>query len=172
MILADNGADVVKVEPPLGDWARALPGFRMWGRGKSSIALDLHREADRAEARQLASSADVVIASWRPGRGAAFGLDYRGVAEANPGIVYCSITGFGRLEHLEQLHSYEGVVAARTGRMMALDGLSGAVVKNQGNRPIFTDSWTASYGAGVLAFEGIAASLLNKLKGGGGRSST
>jgi crotonobetainyl-CoA:carnitine CoA-transferase CaiB-like acyl-CoA transferase len=55
MVLADYGADVVKVEPPRGDWARALPGFLMWNRGKRSVRLDLNTEADRQTMRALAA---------------------------------------------------------------------------------------------------------------------
>ncbi len=104
MLLADMGADVVKVEGPAGDDTRTwMPPERDGestynlgiNRGKRSIALDLRAEADVAVARELARRADVVIENLRPGGMARFGLGYASVAETNPGVVYASISGFG-----------------------------------------------------------------------------
>src|SRR3712207_4554962 len=67
LILADNGAEVTKVEPPEGDWSRDEPGFLMWSRGKQSAVLDLERVEDREVAARLARQADVVVESFRPG---------------------------------------------------------------------------------------------------------
>src|ERR1051325_9684419 len=67
MILADNGAEVVKVEPPEGDWARGEPGFLMWNRGKQSLVLDLKRAEDREVAQKLARQVDVVVESFSTG---------------------------------------------------------------------------------------------------------
>ena len=105
MTLADLGATVIKVERPgVGD------DTRMWGppwtpssssyfdgvnRTKRSIALDLADTADRAAAQELAHRADVVVENFRSGSLAQYGLDYDSVAEGNPGVVYCSISGFG-----------------------------------------------------------------------------
>ena len=104
MLLADLGADVVKVESPAGDetrgWKPPVRGddatyFLAINRGKRSLALDLRDESDAAVARELARRADVVVENFRPGALAKFRLDFDSVSAANPGVVYASITGFG-----------------------------------------------------------------------------
>ena len=104
MLLADLGADVVKVEGPGGDDTRTwMPPVRQGvatyylgiNRNKRSIALDLADADDLAAARELARRADVMIENFRPGGLARFGLDYDTVAAGNAGIVYASISGFG-----------------------------------------------------------------------------
>lgn len=104
MLLADMGAEVVKVEGPQGDETRTwMPPTRDEtstyylgvNRGKRSIALDLRDEADAALGRELARRADIVIENFKPGGLAKYGLDYRSVSAANPRAVYASISGFG-----------------------------------------------------------------------------
>lgn len=107
MQLADLGAVVTKVERPVtGDDTRAwgppydergqATYFQAVNRNKDAIVLDLTNRLDRAEARRLAVSADVVVENFRPGLMAEFGLDYDLLGSENPGLIYCSITGFGR----------------------------------------------------------------------------
>ncbi|AWS41728.1 CaiB/BaiF CoA-transferase family protein [Streptosporangium sp. 'caverna'] len=104
MLLADMGAEVVKVEGPKGDDTRAwVPPVRDEvstyylgiNRGKRSIALDLRNEADAKVARELAHRADVLIENFKPGGLDKYGLGFEAVKAANPGIVYASISGFG-----------------------------------------------------------------------------
>lgn len=105
MMLADFGADVIKIEPPTGDDTRAWQPpvdqdgeatyFASVNRGKRSVVCDLARPAGLARARELALGADVVVENFRPGVMAKFGLDYDSVHEASPRTIYCSITGFG-----------------------------------------------------------------------------
>ncbi|MFD2419875.1 CaiB/BaiF CoA transferase family protein [Amycolatopsis pigmentata] len=104
MLLADMGAEVVKVEGPRGDDTRTwMPPVRDGvstyylgvNRGKRSIALDLREEGDVALARELARRADVLIENFKPGGMDKYGLDFESVRAANPGIIYSSITGFG-----------------------------------------------------------------------------
>ncbi|MEU6577341.1 CoA transferase [Streptomyces sp. NPDC046805] len=104
MLLADLGADVVKVEAPNGDdtraWTPPVRGdvatyYLGINRGKRSIALDLRDETDAALARELARRADVLIENFKPGATAKYGLDFDTVRHDNPGLVYTSITGFG-----------------------------------------------------------------------------
>jgi crotonobetainyl-CoA:carnitine CoA-transferase CaiB-like acyl-CoA transferase len=104
MLLADLGADVIKVEGPRGDDTRSwMPPVRDGvstyylgiNRGKRSIALDLNAEADAAAARELARRADVLIENFKPGGLAKYGLDFASVHAANPGVIYTSISGFG-----------------------------------------------------------------------------
>ena len=95
MLLADNGADVVKVEPPGGDPYRKLPAWVMWNRGKRSVVLDLDHAAGRADARALALGADVLIENVRLDGQAGPELAYESLASEHPGLIYCTITGLG-----------------------------------------------------------------------------
>jgi crotonobetainyl-CoA:carnitine CoA-transferase CaiB-like acyl-CoA transferase len=99
VILADLGADVIKVEPPEGDRTRTLLGsgsgyFPMFNRNKRSICLDLKDAGDLAHAEGLCASADIVIENFRPGTLARLGLGYDKLSGINPGLIYCSAKGF------------------------------------------------------------------------------
>ncbi|MFC4536467.1 CaiB/BaiF CoA transferase family protein [Sphaerisporangium dianthi] len=129
MLLADMGADVVKVEGPKGDDTRAwTPPVRDGvstyylgvNRGKRSIALDLRDEADARAARELARRADVLIENFKPGGLAKYGLDFGAVSAANPGIVYTSISGFGSGTG-RRVPGYDLMVQAMSG-LMSLTG--------------------------------------------------
>ncbi|MGH3951454.1 MAG: CaiB/BaiF CoA transferase family protein, partial [Pseudonocardiaceae bacterium] len=105
MLMADLGADVIKVEhPERGDdtssWGPPFAAdeatyFLSVNRNKRSLGLDLSQAEGRRQARELASSADVVVENFRPGTMAKYGLSYADIRELNPRVVYCSITGFG-----------------------------------------------------------------------------
>src|SRR4051812_753402 len=97
-ILADLGAAVVKVEPPDGDPARGMPSdlFATANRNKASVDLDLKAPADRNACLRLAAASDVVVEGFRPGVVERLGVGYEDVRARNPGVVYCSISGFGR----------------------------------------------------------------------------
>jgi crotonobetainyl-CoA:carnitine CoA-transferase CaiB-like acyl-CoA transferase len=130
MLLADLGADVIKVESPAGDDTRTWQppvrdGISTYylgvNRNKRSIALDLRDPADQAAAHELARRADVFIENFRPGGLAQFGLDYPAVSAANPAIVYASITGFGSGPAGAPLPGYDLIVQAVSG-LMSLTG--------------------------------------------------
>ncbi|TDP95849.1 crotonobetainyl-CoA:carnitine CoA-transferase CaiB-like acyl-CoA transferase [Leucobacter luti] len=130
MILADLGADVIKIESPEGD------GTRQWNpptnaigqstyfagvnRGKRSVVCDLRDPDGIARARELATTADVVIENFKPGTMEKFGLGYERVAADNPGVVYCSISGFGDTEGRD-LPGYDLLVQA-VGGLMSITG--------------------------------------------------
>lgn len=133
-ILADLGADVIKVESPEGD------NTRIWGppwvehggettsayyhacnRGKRGIVADFRSEEDLALVRGLAREADVVLENFKPGTLAKFGLDYAATSAANPALVYCSITGFGQDGPRRNEPGYDFVVQGMSG-FMALTG--------------------------------------------------
>ena len=95
MLLSDQGAEVIKVERPGGDPARQELAFATWNRGKRSIVLDLKDEAAVEAARRLAGQADVVIENFRPGVADRLGIGYESLTAANPGLIYCSLPGFG-----------------------------------------------------------------------------
>lgn len=129
MLLGDLGADVVKVESPAGD------DTRLWGppyrdgittyylglnRNKKSIILDLGESGDQALALSLVRRADIVIENFLPGRIQKFGLDYTSVRAINPGVIYCSISGFGSTGGAN-LPGYDLVAQAASG-LMSLTG--------------------------------------------------
>src|SRR5262245_16298703 len=128
MLLADLGADVVKVERPgQGDdtraWGPPYAGgeaayFLSLNRGKRSIALDLAQPEGQEVAQRLARSADVVVENFRPGTAERLGVGYERLAQERPGLVYCSITGFG-----DERPGYDFVVQAESG-LMAITGES------------------------------------------------
>ncbi|HET6626584.1 MAG TPA: CaiB/BaiF CoA-transferase family protein [Nocardioidaceae bacterium] len=129
MLLADLGAEVVKVESPQGDDTRTwMPPVRdevstyylAVNRNKRSIVLDFKDPDDLGLAQELAARADIVIENFMPGRLAKFGLDYDSVAQANPGVVYASISGFGSTGGAT-LPGYDLIVQAMSG-MMSLTG--------------------------------------------------
>jgi crotonobetainyl-CoA:carnitine CoA-transferase CaiB-like acyl-CoA transferase len=130
MLLADMGADVVKVESPgTGDdtrtWMPPVRGdvstyYLGVNRGKRSVALDLRDAEDLRAAQELARRADVVIENFKPGGLAKYGLDYAGVSAGNPGVVYASITGFGP-DAGAALPGYDLMVQAMSG-LMSLTG--------------------------------------------------
>ncbi|MFI7679081.1 CaiB/BaiF CoA transferase family protein [Actinophytocola sp. NPDC049390] len=129
MLMADMGAEVIKVEGPGGDDTRTwMPPVRDGvstyylgiNRGKRSIALDLRDEGDAQAARELASRADVLIENFKPGGMARFGLGYDDVRATNPGVVYASITGFGSGDGAH-VPGYDLMVQAISG-LMSLTG--------------------------------------------------
>jgi crotonobetainyl-CoA:carnitine CoA-transferase CaiB-like acyl-CoA transferase len=130
MLLADLGADVVKVEAPSGDDTRTWSppvrdGISTYylgvNRNKRSVALDLKDADDLAAAQELARRADILVENFKPGGLARFGLDYETVARANPRIVYASISGFGSGPRGRELPGYDLMVQAISG-LMSLTG--------------------------------------------------
>ncbi|GAA3785280.1 CaiB/BaiF CoA-transferase family protein [Qipengyuania pelagi] len=133
-ILADLGADVIKVESPEGDntriWGppwiehdgeRTAAYYHACNRGKRSLVADFRGAEDLARVKGLAARADVVLENFKPGALAKFGLDYESLSAANPALVYCSITGFGQTGPRRNEPGYDFVIQAMSG-MMALTG--------------------------------------------------
>lgn len=133
-VLADLGADVIKVEAPEGDgtrrWGppwidnegeRAAAYYHSANRGKRSISADFREDAELARIKALAGQADVVIENFRTGALQRVGLDYASLSAANPGLVYCSITGFGQTGPRAHEAGYDFVIQAMSG-FMALTG--------------------------------------------------
>ncbi len=119
MILADLGAEVIKVEPPGGDKTRTLPGlgigfFRSFNRNKKSVVVDIRSDAGRATAKELIATADVVLENFRPGLMASLGLDHAALAADFPRLVYVSHKGFlpGPYEHRTALDEVVQMMAA------------------------------------------------------------
>ena len=138
-VLADMGADVIKVEPPGGDSTRRSLGFRMGGddtaaflavnRNKRSIALDLKDDEHRAAFIRLAEQADVVLENNRPGVAARLGVDYETLSEVNPRLVYASISGFGQTGPYSQRPGYDLIAQGLAGVMSVTGEPDGNPVK-------------------------------------------
>jgi CoA:oxalate CoA-transferase len=171
-LMADLGADVVKVEPPGGEHTRSVMPHRdgessyygMLNAGKRSICLDLRSEPGRQAARGLIHWADVVVENFRPGVMARFGLDYDTVAANQPALVYCSISGYGQ----------EGPWTGRPATAQVIHAASGydlgflAYQPNQ-DRPASAGMFVADGLSGALAFGAILAALRASTQTGQGR---
>ena len=94
-LFADFGAEVLWIEPPGGAALREHPAFAFWARGKQSVEIDLRSNAGQREIHDLAATADVLIETFRPGTLDRRGLGFDMLSDANPRLVYTSITGFG-----------------------------------------------------------------------------
>ena len=141
-ILADLGADVIKVESPEGDgtrqWGppwierdgeRAAAYYHACNRGKRSVVADFADVGDRAMVAALCAGADVVIENFKVGTLARFGLDYDGVAKTNPRVVYCSVTGFGQDGPRREDPGYDFVIQGLSGLMSITGEPGGAPMK-------------------------------------------
>ena len=174
MLLADQGADVIKVDPPGGPrWK--TPGNATWNRGKRSIILDLKQQGDLAAARSLVQSADVVLENFRPGVMERLGLGPQEMTGANPRLVYCSLPGFASDDPRAGVPAWEGVVVAASGNfllsavglrpVMDMDGSvkfqpeQGAKSSNGDRRPVYTSIPTASAFGALQAAVGISMAL-------------
>src|SRR5688572_6069154 len=107
-LLADQGADVIHIDPPGGPlWQ--TPANAFWNRGKRSLVLDLKQDVDRETARRLVETADVVIENFRPDLMDRVGLGAAAMIEANPALVYCSLPGFAEDDPRAAMPAWEGV---------------------------------------------------------------
>lgn len=136
-VLADLGADVVKIEPPAGDAMRGWPpliegaggerfsgNFASLNRNKRSVVIDLKQPAQLADARRLCDQADVLIENYRPGALSVLGLGYEELRSSNPGLVYCSISGYGQSGTHARQAAYDVTVQAVAG-LMSVTGEEG-----------------------------------------------
>ncbi len=162
-LLADYGAEVVWVERPGGDPLRRRDpaSVSAFGRAKRSITVDLTDEAEREALLEATADFDVFIESWQPGVASRLGLGYEALAERNPALVYCSISGFGETGRFRDVPGYEAVVHALVGTMADQPG------HREG--PIFQGLPFASMGAAYLAVIGVLAALYRRHIDGRGR---
>ena len=153
-LLAELGADVIKVEPPAGDPFRAV-GF-IYNRGMRSIAIDLQAQAGQAVFRDLVRSADVVIDNYRPGVLQRLGIDYDALRAVNPRIISLSITGFGE----------GGPLAAQPGFDPILQGMSGMMTAQGGDsEPVFLTVAVNDVTAGAMSVLGTGLALYRRAVG-------
>ncbi|AXK36911.1 CoA transferase [Streptomyces armeniacus] len=172
MKLADLGADVVKVEPPAGEWQRhtAAGGadgnevnasFLSLNRNKRSISVDLKSEAGLDALRRLVASADVFLQNYRPGVARRLGVDYESLRAVKPDLVYVSISGYGET----------GPYAARPGQDLLLQAMSGALhsAGRPGEAPTAAPFFLVDAFAAYSAFEGALAALFHRQRTGEGQ---
>ena len=159
MLLADLGADVIKIEPPSGDSTRQMAGsagteshsFNAVNRGKRSVIVNLKVHEGRQTLLRLARTADIVIENYRPGVMRELGLDYAALSSANPGVIYASISGYGQT----------GPYRSRGGFDLIAQGVSGimSVTGEPGGPPVKCGVPLTDLGAGLFALTGILAAL-------------
>lgn len=161
-LLADFGADVIKVEPPHGDfWRHTAPiapgesrGFMGVNKGKRSISLDLKNPASKDVLHRAVKSADVLLANYRPGVAARLGMDYETLAAINPRLIYCENTAFGSKGPYSDRPGFDLVSQAMTG-IMSFEGAGGLP------HPIITTSPT-DLAAGMFMGYSVAAALYHR----------
>ncbi len=169
MILADLGANVIKVEPPSGDSTRQMPGaagtdspsFNAVNRGKRSIVLNLKTDGGREVFTRLARSSDIVIENYRPGVMSSLGLDYAVLSAGNPRLIYASISGYGQT----------GPQRGKGGFDLIAQGVSGimSITGAAGGPPVKAGVPLTDLGAGLFALVGILAALEHRHRTGVGQ---
>ena len=171
-LLADMGADVIKIEAPEGDMMRTRPPLasgasRMFGQlnaGKRSIVMDLKSPAAKPAIRRLIERADVIVENYRPGVMQRFGLDYDTVKTWNPRLVYCSISGFGQTGPSAALAAYAPVIHAASGYDLAhLKYQPGR------DRPDHCGVYVADVLAGTYAFGAVMTAVHQRTSTGQGQ---
>lgn len=171
-LMADVGAEVLKIEPPGGDAMRGRSPLRngesayfgTLNAGKRSVMLDLKTEEGRRDAFRLAESADVVVENFRPGVMARLGLGWDALSEANPALVYCSISGFGQEGASASRPAYAPIIHAASGLDLAL-----MEFQPDAERPAPTAMFHADVLAGVYAWGAIQTALLARCQTGLGQ---
>ncbi|TMH49947.1 MAG: CoA transferase [Betaproteobacteria bacterium] len=171
MMLADLGADVVKLEKlPGGDDARGYrepringvsAPFLIMNRNKRGVALDLKHPRGRDILLRLVETADVLTENFRRGTLEKFGLGYDVLSAKNPGLIYCAVSGYGRSGPLGDKGGFDLIAQGFAGLM--------SITGEPGRPPVKTGNPVADINAGILAFGGILAAYVHKLKTGRGQ---
>src|SRR5712691_5007990 len=169
MLLADLGADVIKIEPPAGDSTRQMPGavgadsppFNAVNRGKRSVVLNLKAAEGREIFTRLARATDIVIENYRPGVMTALGLGYEALAPLNPHLIYASISGYGQT----------GPQRGKGGFDLIAQGVAGimSITGEPGGPPVKAGVPLTDLSAGLFALVGILAALEHRHRTGVGQ---
>lgn len=167
-LLADLGAEIIKLEPPSGDDYRHIGPFRdgesalfaLTNRGKKSVVVDLKSPDGQALARQIAATCDVVVENFRPGVAARLGLGADSLRADNPALVVCSISGFGQSGPAANLPAYDIVVQAMSGWMDATG--------EEGGAPLKVGDALGDIAAGLYAVIAILSALVGRARTGQG----
>lgn len=164
MVLADYGAEVIKVEPPAGDLLRTLggasrseqlsPKFLHFNRNKRSLSLDLKHPVGAEALRRLLRTADVCVSNMRPDAMARLGLTPEALRELNPSMIYCGLVGFGRGGRYSGKPAYDSII-------QGVGGMSGAFQKSTGE-PRFVPMTIADHSVGLIAVQMILLALYRR----------
>ncbi|MDF3831482.1 CoA transferase, partial [Cupriavidus basilensis] len=168
-LLADQGANVIKVEPPVGDNLRKYPStleaesraFLGVNRSKLGVVLDLKRSADLERLLALVRNADVLVHNFRPSVPGRLGIGYEQLSAVNPRLIYCAVTGYGETGPLKDKAGYDQVLQTMTG-MCALQG------KHSGPPEILYGSVVDYYAAALVA-GAVSSALYEREKSGTGQ---
>ena len=171
-LLADLGAEVIKIEAPEGDMMRTRPpmrsgastSFGQLNAGKKSVALDLKSPAAVEAVRRLVTAADVVVENFRPGVMRRFGLDYDALKPIKTDLVYCAISGYGQTGPSAELPAYAPVIHAASGYDLAQ-----IAHQLEPRRPDFCGIYIADVLTGTYAFGAIVAAIYQRQATGEGQ---
>ncbi len=170
MLLADMGAEVIKVEPPEGEETRAfgppfIEGvsgpFLAVNRNKKSVTLNLKHPRGQALFLELVRGADVVVENYRPGTMEKLGLGYEVLSRENPALIYCAISGYGRTGPSSQRGGFDIIAQGETGIM--------SVTGEPGRPPVRAGIPVTDLGGGLLALYGILVAYVHRLRTGEGQ---
>jgi len=170
-LLADMGAEIIKIEPPGGEHSRYRPPFlngksvhyAQLNCGKKSLVLDLKSKAGFQAAFDLGMKADVIIENWRPGVAGRLGLDYAAFAAKKKDIIYCSISGYGQKGPSSQKAAYASIVEAASGFAHAQMEI------NQADKPPTSGTFLGDSLTALWSFSAIQTALIQKLRFGKGQ---
>jgi crotonobetainyl-CoA:carnitine CoA-transferase CaiB-like acyl-CoA transferase len=172
LVLADFGADIIKIEPsPSGDPSRTGGGqgnigtesqaFLSWNRNKRSVCIDLRSEAGIGVARELIASADVLMQNFRPGIAERMGIGYADCRSLNPRLIYCSISAFGSKGPLGDQPGIDPVIQAFSGLLSVTGEPDGA--------PVFAGMAVADYVGAMAAVQAVLLGLIARQRSGTGQ---
>jgi formyl-CoA transferase len=169
MLLADLGADVIKIEPPAGDSTRQMPGavglespsFNAVNRGKRSLVVNLKTAQGRDTLKRLAAASDVLVENFRPGVMDDLGLGYAALAATNPRLIYASISGYGQTGPDRDKGGFDLVAQGASGIM--------SITGEPGGPPVKAGVPLTDLGAGLFALVGILAALEHRHRTGAGQ---
>lgn len=170
-ILGDQGADVIKVESPAGDWIRTSPGaqrngvvgsFAMMNRNKRSIVVDLTLDEGREIVKRLIDGADVVVENYRPGVMERMGLGYESLKETNPALIYASINGVGKTGPYANRRMYDAIV-------QAISGFASLQSDPHTERPVMINSLICDKLTALVAAQAITAAIVARESSGVGQ---
>ena len=161
-LLADLGAEVIKIESLQGDGLRPqLGAFQGWNRGKRGLAADLRTEEGKSILHKLAKQSDVLVQNLRHGVAERWGADYTTLRRLNPQIIYCAMPGYGQSGPYIEKPAFDPLLQARSGAMSAQGG--------PGRPPVFYRSAISDYAGAMLGAYAVAMALYQRAKTGKGQ---
>ncbi|MGP0029401.1 MAG: CaiB/BaiF CoA transferase family protein [Acidimicrobiales bacterium] len=161
LLLAELGADVIKVEPPGGDPFRRQPAYHVWNRSRRSVAVDLKQERGRDVFLALCEGADVVVEAFSPGTMARLGLSYPDLSARFPRLVYCSVPAYPPGHRFAERPGWDALVQARSGMQNEQPGWRPG--------PVFLHFPAPSMAACFLLAAGVLSALVHRLESGHGQ---